>query len=160
MCARRFLFVIFWLTLIGVAGAFAIFQYGGSALTRLATPQGHFEPPPPQSGPNYKLASSWLARPSNGDDPAAWVPAGTVTTTVGSPAATFYIHPTTYLERDRWNAALDPGGDAGFRARLFVQSQASVFNAQSEIWAPRYRQAAFGAFLLDSEDATSALDLA
>ena len=160
MCARRFLFLIFWLTLFVVAGAFAIFQFGGSALTRMATPTGHFAPPPPQSGPNYALASSWLARPGTGDSPAAWVPEGIVTTKAENPAATFYVHPTTYLERDRWNAALAPGGDAGYRARLFVQSQASVFNGVSQIWAPRYRQAAFGAFLLKSEDATKALDLA
>ena len=160
MCARRFLFVIFWLTLVVVAGAFAFFQYGGSTLTRIATPKGHFEPPPPQSGPDYALATSWLDRPGAGDHPAAWVPDGVVTTRAQDQAATFYIHPTTYLERDRWNAALDPGGDARFRARLFVQSQASAFNAQSEIWAPRYRQAAFGAFLLKSADASKALDLA
>jgi hypothetical protein len=160
MCARRFLFVIFGLTLLVVAGAFFIFQYGGSTLTRMATPQGRFTPPPPRSGPDYALGSSWLARPGNQDDPAAWVPEGVVTTVAKNPAATFYVHPTTYLERDRWNAALQPGGDAGFRARLFVQSQASAFNGQSKIWAPRYRQAAYGAFLLKSEDATKALDLA
>ena len=160
MCARRFLYLIFWLTLLVVAGAFAIFQYGGSTLARMATPKGHFAPPPPQSGPDYALGSSWLARPGNDVSPAAWVPSDIVTTIAESPTATFYIHPTTYLERDRWNATLDAGGDAGFRAQVFVQSQASVFNAQSEIWAPRYRQAAFGAFLLKNEDATKALDLA
>jgi len=160
MCARRFLFVIFGLTLLFVAGAFFIFQYGGSALIRMATPQGHFSAPPPRSGPDYALGSSWLARPGNNDDPAAWVPDGMVTTVADNPAATFYVHPTTYLERDRWNAPLQPGGDAGFRARLFVQSQASAFNGQSRIWAPRYRQAAYGAFLLKSGDATKALDLA
>jgi len=160
MCARRFLFVIFGLTLIVVAGAFAIFQFGGSTLTKMATPKGAFEAPPPQSGPDYALAASWLARPDISDTPAAWVPEGVVTTKTDAPAATFYVHPTTYLERDRWNAVLDPGGDAGFRARLFVQSQASAFNAVSQIWAPRYRQAAFGAFLLKSQDASMALDFA
>ncbi len=160
MCARRFLFVIFGLTLIVIAGAFFIFQYGGSTLIRMATPQGRFIEPPPRSGPDYALGSSWLARPGNSDSPAAWVPDGTVRALPDNPAATFYVHPTTYLERDRWNAALEPGGDAGFRARLFVQSQASVFNGQSRIWAPRYRQAAFGAFLLKSDDAKKALDLA
>ena len=74
--------------------------------------------------------------------------------------AVFYIHPTTYLERDRWNAPLHADGDTEFRTRLFVQSQASAFNGAGEIWAPRYRQAAFGAFLLKSEDANKALDLA
>ncbi len=75
-------------------------------------------------------------------------------------AAVFYIHPTTYLDRDRWNAPLEPGGDTEFRTRLFVQSQASAFTAAGQVWAPRYRQAAFGAFLLNSEDAQKALDLA
>ncbi len=160
MCARRFLFLILFLILIAVAGAFAIFQFGGSTLTRLATPQGHFAPPPTANGPDYSQAANWLARPGNSDRPGAWLPDGISGRTGGAGVATFYIHPTTYLERDRWNAALDPGGDAGFRARLFVQSQASAFNAVSDIWAPRYRQAAFGAFLLKSEDANKALDLA
>ena len=43
---------------------------------------------------------------------------------------------------------------------LFGQSQASAFNAAGEVWAPQYRQAAYGAFLLRSEDATKSLDLA
>ena len=72
----------------------------------------------------------------------------------------FYIHPTTYLERDRWNAPLQPGGETEFRTKLFVQSQASAFNGAGQVWAPRYRQAAFGAFLLKSEDAQEALDFA
>jgi hypothetical protein len=75
-------------------------------------------------------------------------------------AMVFYIHPTTYLERDRWNAPLDSGGDTELRTRLFVQSQASAFTAAGQVWAPRYRQAAFGAFLLKNEDAQKALDLA
>ncbi|HEU5482474.1 MAG TPA: DUF3089 domain-containing protein, partial [Sphingomicrobium sp.] len=73
--------------------------------------------------------------------------------------STFYIHPTTYLGRDRWNAPLYPGGNTETRTRLFVKSQATAF-ALGEIWAPRYRQAAYGAFLLNSGDARKALDLA
>ena len=126
MCARRFLFLIFFLTLIVVAGAFAIFQFGGGMLARTAAPSGHYVTPPPAAGPDYALDSSWLARPTMGDaqNPALWRPTEVPPPPLeASKAATFYIHPTTYLERDRWNAALDPGGDAGFRARLFVQSQ-------------------------------------
>ncbi len=160
MCARRFLILIFILTLLVVAGAFAIFQFGGSMLARTAAPVGHYVAPPPASGPDYTLASSWIDRPDIADSPSDWVPDGVVTTRIGQPAATFYVHPTTYLERDRWNAALDPGGETTVRARLFVQSQASAFGGVSEVWAPRYRQAAFGAFLLKNDDATKALDLA
>ena len=160
MCARRFLMLIFVLTLLVVAGAFAIFQWGGTVLLKEATPHGHFEATQAGGGPDYTQSSTWLARPGMANDPAEWLPDGfQAQSTVGN-AAVFYIHPTTYLETDRWNAPLEPGGDTAFRTELFVQSQASAFNGAGEVWAPRYRQAAFGAFLLKSTDAAKALDLA
>jgi hypothetical protein len=158
MCARRFLVVIFILTLIVVAGAFAIYQWGGSVLLKEATPTGHFEAAEAGGGPDYTQASSWVARPGLPNDPALWLPDGVPASAGG--AAVFFIHPTTYLRNDRWNAPLDAGGDAAFRTKLFVQSQASAFNGAGQVWAPRYRQAAFGAFLLDSKDAQAALDFA
>jgi hypothetical protein len=160
MCARRFLILIFVLILLAVAGAFALFQFGDRVLIKQATPVGHYQEPPKSSGPDYSSGSNWLAKPGLAGDPSGWVPQGMVTTKIPEPAATFYIHPTTYLQRDSWNAPIDAGGDARARARLFVQSQASAFNSVSDIWAPRYRQAAFGAFLLKNDDATKALDLA
>src|SRR5687768_13303227 len=160
MCARRFLFLIFWLTLIVVGGAFAIFQFGDRALTQMATPKGHFEAPPPQTGPDYADIASWIARPGLADDPSNWLPEGLAPEGVAAkPAHAFFIHPTTYLERDRWNALLDDRGSQD-RAALFVRSQASVFNHVADIWAPRYRQAAYGAFLLSNQDAAQALNLA
>ena len=160
MCARRFLTLIFILILLAVAGAFALFQFGDRVLLKQATPVGHYQEPPKAEGPDYSLDSSWITRPGLTNDPSARVPQGVIATKASEPAATFFVHPTTYLKRDRWNAALDPGGDASGRARLFVQSQASAFNSVSDIWAPHYRQASFGAFLLKSEDARKALDLA
>ena len=106
---------------------------------------------------------SWLARPGldRPDDPADWKPAGTPPPrSFAQSAAVFYIHPTTYLERDRWNAPISGHRESDYRDLLFVQSQASAFNDAGTIWAPRYRQAAFGAFLLKNEDAQKALDLA
>ena len=158
MCARRFLIVIFLLTLIVIAGAFAIYQWGGSVLLKEATPKGHFKAAEAGGRPDYTQPSSWVARPGLPNDPALWLPDG-VPQSRGD-AAVFFIHPTTYLRNDRWNAPLDAGGEAAFRTRLFVQSQASAFNGAGQVWAPRYRQAAFGAFLLDSKDAQAALDFA
>jgi hypothetical protein len=160
MCARRFLMVIFVLTLLVVAGAFAIFQWGGDVLLRQATPHGHFEAAQAGGGPDYTKDSSWVSRPGMADDPARWLPTGFPAPRSIGNAAVFYIHPTTYLVTDRWNAPLDAGGDTAFRTDLFVKSQASAFNGTGDIWAPRYRQAAYGAFLLDSKDAQAALDLA
>jgi len=159
MCARRFLMVVFVLILLVVAGAFAIFQYGGRVLISQAVPKGHFEAARAGGAPDYALAANWLARPGVSGDPTQWVPPGVESATTGK-AAIFYIHPTTYLYTDRWNAPLQPGGDSEFRTQLFAQSQASAFNSSGQIWAPRYRQAAYGAFLLKSDDAKKALDFA
>jgi hypothetical protein len=158
MCARRFLVAVVILTLLIVAAAFAIYEWGGNVLLKEATPKGHFQAAEAGGGPDYRESSSWIARPGLTDDPSRWTPNG-VSTSDGS-AAVFYVHPTTYLRDDRWNAPLELTGDAEFRRRLFVQSQASAFNAAGEVYAPRYRQAAFGAFLLNSKDAKAALDLA
>ena len=160
MCARRFLILIFILTLIAVGGAFALYQWGGNALVKMATPVGHYQAPAKGSGPDYAAEAAWLAKPGLAGDPSAWLPQGVIATRSSEPAATFYVHPTTYLERDRWNAPLEPGGQSANRDMVFVQSQASAFNGVSDIWAPRYRQAAYGAFLLKSEDADLALNLA
>lgn len=161
MCARRFLFAVFFLILLVVAGAFAIYQWGGNVLLKQATPQGHFAAAKAGAGPDYALASNWVARPGTPEaaNPALWLPRGVPDGTIGQ-AAVFFIHPTTYLQRDRWNAPIDIGGDTEMRTRLFVRSQASAFNGVGEIWAPHYRQAAYGAFLLKNDDANKALDLA
>jgi hypothetical protein len=159
MCARRFLIAVFVLTLIVVAGGFAIYQWGGSVLLRNAVPEGHFQAAAAGGRPDYAQAASWAARPGLGGDPSHWLPEGFTPAQTGN-AAVFYIHPTTYLDRDRWNAPLDIAGDTDFRTQVFIQSQASAFTGAGQVWAPRYRQAAFGAFLLKSEDADKALDLA
>ena len=160
MCARRFLFVILLLTLLVVAAAFAIFQWGGSVLREQFTPSGQFEAPPPDSGPDYLQDQSWISKPGMTNDPSDWRPTDEPRPLGTKPAHTFYIHPTTYLLTDRWNAPLQNNGDTAFRTRLFAQSQASAFGDVSNVWAPRYRQAAYGAFLLKSEDAQKALGLA
>lgn len=159
MCARRFLVAVFVLTLLAVGTGFFIYQWGGNILLEQATPRGHFQAVRAGGGPDYSKPASWLSRPGLSNDPSQWLPDGVQSATTG-PAAIFYIHPTTYLATDRWNAPLHPAGDTEFRTRLFVQSQASVFNSAGQVWAPRYRQAAYGAFLLESGDAHKALDLA
>lgn len=163
MCARRFLLLMFFLTMLTVAGAFALFQFGGSVLKRQTIPTGRFVPSAQANGPDYIQTDNWIALPDTvPPSPAEWRPDGLVeqpTESQSPRAATFFLHPTTYLKRDRWNA---PVGDreSQDRARLFVRSQASAFNAISAVYAPKYRQAAFGAFLDDSADARAALDLA
>ena len=161
MLARRFLGCIFILTLIGVAAAFAFFQFGSTMLVRSATPKGNYERPAPSTDPDYADASSWISRPSAEIAEARWKPDNApAEASIGPRAATFYIHPTTYLLSDRWNGPLKSDGQAEANLHLFLKSQASAFNRMSDVWAPRYRQAAYGAFLLDNDNAHKALDLA
>ena len=171
MCARRFLMLIFILTLIFVGGAFALYQWGGDVLLKSATPRGHFVAAEAGAGPDFSKVENWFARPDIPGNPATWTPERYLNAPSNSPnhylgqlpppirAAAFYIHPTTYLERNRWNAPLDDKASQD-RAILFVRSQSSAFGDVADIWAPKYRQAAYGAFLLKSEDANKALDLA
>src|SRR5215204_586518 len=123
MCARRFLFLIFILTLIFVGGAFALYQFGDRVMVRMATPQGHYQEPPRSSSPDYSEDVAWLAKPGFVENPSKWLPDGTILASEPVRASTFYVHPTTYLERDRWNAPIDGTGDPGQRARIFVESQ-------------------------------------
>jgi hypothetical protein len=76
----------------------------------------------------------------------------------------FFVHPTSYIpvalaSGARWNASLG-NAEAESRARLFLRGLASPFAGAEQVWAPRYRQASFGAFLTDQPEAQLALDLA
>ncbi len=69
----------------------------------------------------------------------------------------FFVHPTTYLSRDSWNAPLDHA-DANMRLeKRVLKMQASAYNEAGKIYAPRYRQATFGAFFDQEGDGLQAL---
>jgi hypothetical protein len=121
-------------------------------------PSARFEAEPALAGNAYDQRGMWLARPDIAGNPALWTPAG-YTPTTHPQAAVFFIHPTSYFNRTHWNAPLDDA-EANARAALFLRGQASAFNGVATIWAPRYRQATFGAFLTDSQPALDARALA
>lgn len=158
MLARRFLWVVAGLTVLFVIGAVAykLFEH---QLMRLAfVPKVEFSEVPMKAGSSYANRDLWIARPDIESNPALWTPPGVARTTRPR-ASVFFIHPTSFLERTAWNAPVDDE-ESQRRARLFVRSQASAFNSVGEIWAPKYRQAAFGAFLTTRADAERALDFA
>lgn len=74
--------------------------------------------------------------------------------------AVFFVPPTSYIKAGGdWNAALNDAS-TDTRARIFLKGLASPFNRADEIWAPKYRQAAAGAFLTDKPEAAQAIDAA
>jgi hypothetical protein len=157
MLARRFLWVVAILTILFVAGALAYRLFALQLMKLALVPTTSFErsASPPLA---YDGAASWIARPDIPGNPSLWTPPG-VKRSGTVRAEVFFIHPTSFLERSRWNAPL-ADSESQWRARLFVRSQASVFNDVAEVWAPKYRQATFGAFLTTKADAARALDFA
>ena len=74
-------------------------------------------------------------------------------------AAVFFVSPTAFLSRSRWNAPLDDL-ETNDRLDRFTRGQATVFNGVADVWVTRYRQATFGSFLKPGPDAAKALALA
>jgi hypothetical protein len=158
MLARRFLWVVAGLTVLVLAGALVYRLFGAELIRFTMVPTAAFEGGPPPAPSAYADKGRWIARPDMAASPASWMPAGMARE--GAPrASVFFIHPTSYLKSSHWNAPLDDQ-ESQWRAKLFVQSQASVFNGVADIWAPKYRQATFGAFLTTKAEAQQALDFA
>ncbi|WP_106639656.1 DUF3089 domain-containing protein [Allosphingosinicella vermicomposti] len=156
--ARRFLWIIAIFIILLLAGALGYRLLERPLMRAALVPSAPFEAVP-QPGVDYRPASMWIARPDVADNPALWLPDGFADQPAAGNASVFFIHPTSYLDRSRWNSPMDDA-DSQQRARLFVRSQASIFNGVGAIWAPKYRQATFGAFLTNRADAAKALDFA
>lgn len=158
--ARKFLYLVAALIVLFIAGLFAL-RLAGDSLGRIAfVPSGTFVEQEALAPNAYADPAMWLSRPGTApaNDPARWLPPG-VAEEGTLPVAVFFVHPTSYLDRARWNAPLDDA-EARQRARMFLRGLASPFGAAGEIWAPSYRQATFGAFLTDSPEGQRAIDAA
>lgn len=168
--ARKFLYFFAFCIILVIVGAFLLARFPAE-LTRLAmVPTAAFTPVKPLDANAYEDPELWYSRPGIGvSDPARWQPAYAAAATAPAappkPArafAVFFVHPTSYVNRSSWNAPLENGGDPDAEriARIYLRGMASPFNAASEIWAPRYRQATFGAFLTDAPEGKQAVDAA
>ena len=159
MLARRFLWIVAGLVVLVLIAALGYRLFERQLIKAAMVPTASFEEV--GSGPNYAQARMWIARPDIPKNPALWLPAGFAPPPARQPprASVFFIHPTSFLDRSRWNAPVDHD-ESQRRARLFVQHQASAFNGIADIWAPKYRQATFGAFLTTKADAEKALAFA
>jgi hypothetical protein len=159
--ARKFLYLFAGLIVLIIVAAL-VYRVWGQQLIRIAmVPRSSFVELKPLPTNAYDDPAMWIARPGLRNDPALWTPRGVTDAPVARKAAVFFIHPTSYITvgRAEWNMPLNDK-DAQATARRFVQGQASAFNAVGAIWAPRYRQANFGAFLTRDPEGDKALNAA
>lgn len=160
--ARKFLYVVALLIVVVVAALFALRLFSDRLSELAFVPTGAFEEQAPLERNAYANRDLWFSHPdlSAGNDPSRWAPEGVAPPPdAGTDFAVFFVHPTSYLDRGNWNGPLDDERSQAL-ARTFLRGMASAFAAADEIWAPRYRQATFGAFLTDAPEAQRAIDLA
>jgi len=109
---------------------------------------------------DYSSADNWAALPSKMGNAGA-KPTGVFDIAMVPQADVFFVHPTTFLNVKHWNEL--EFSDTESNDRLFnrvLKIQASAFNRAGQIYAPRYRQATFGAFFDEGENGQKALSLA
>nr|WP_087574038.1 DUF3089 domain-containing protein [Sphingomonas sp. CDS-1] len=150
--ARKFLYVVAGLIVLVIAALLAYRIWGMQLIRAVMVPREAFTQIPPLPANAYDDPKMWVARPDIvKGNPALWTPEGVKDAPATEKAAVFFIHPTSYITTlgdAHWNMRLDDQESLATASR-FVKNQASAFNAVGAIWAPRYRQANYGAFLTD-----------
>lgn len=113
--------------------------------------------------PDYSLDQNWAALPDRLDF-ADRTPKGFTDKQNQADVDVFFIYPTTYVgkkHQNKWNASVDDLKLNKTTDESSILFQASIFNASGKIYAPRYRQAHYQAFISeDKNSASQALDLA
>lgn len=112
--------------------------------------------------PDYSNLNYWAAHPWKKDLSDSIPKPLRKTFVKDSIADVFFIHPTTLTAKndERWNAPID---DATINAKTDYSSilyQASVFNEQCRVFAPRYRQAHYKAFFITEKEAEPYFEIA
>ena len=110
----------------------------------------------------YDLLSNWAAHPWKKDN-ADSIPQDLINKEIiDSVADVFFIHPTTYTQKDfiGWNADINDEKINLNTDNSTILYQASVFNKRCRIFAPRYRQAHINAFYTNQDSAKIYFDLA
>jgi len=93
--------------------------------------------------PDYHKDNSWL-----------------VANNKNMPVDIFFIHPTSYKKDGQWNMDLDDTATIARTYRRSVRRILSIFKDLGNVYAPKYRQATFYAFIDTKGNGTKAIDLA
>lgn len=157
--ARKFLYLVAAVIVLTLAAAFAYRLWSDRLMVAAFVPNSQFVAPSPRDPADYAGARLWYVR---GSAQALALPNGAAaspTRPAERQAAVFFIHPTSFLDRSGWNA---PDGDAKAEKEAgdYIAAEANVFAGLGPLWAPRYQQATFGAFLTDKPEAAKAIDAA
>ncbi|TGL60560.1 DUF3089 domain-containing protein [Leptospira sarikeiensis] len=125
----------------------------------LIKPSGQFSEETLPPNPDYSKQEFWAALPDLKDDPDQVPASGEFKDEQNiAKADVFFVHPTTFIKADGWNAKA--GSSLIVYGLSPLKMQASVFNGSAKIYAPRYRQAALYSFIDDSGNGEKAFEIA
>jgi len=157
--ARKFLYIVAVIAVLLVGARLAMIFWSQDLSEIAFVPDQPFMAEAAMASNAWHDPKMWIAHPRLAGDPSHWLPPGVAAPATRLPVAVFFVHPTSFIEKSAWNASIDNAGARNLAA-LFVKGMASPFNEAQQVWAPRYRQAAVGAFLTDKPEGQEAVDLA
>ena len=128
--------------------------------------KSHFSEKLIPSTPDYSKAENWASLPTK-NDPADQVPLKSDLKDMQADAKVdvFFLHPTIFTKQPQnqyeWNADVSDSKLNESVDNSTILNQASAFNGSGKIYAPRYRQAHYHAFVTaDKDDKKKSLDVA
>lgn len=159
---KKILYGIAGLVVIGAIGALTLYLNPKVAQWVFLKPWAAFDVANVPPAPDYAQSDTWAALPTTQDNADVVPPeSGAVDRQAEAVVDVFFVHPTTYYQKDMWNARYDePDETMQFLDDGVLRHQAAVFNGSARVYAPRYRQATLYAFMGEEPDAYSALEFA
>ena len=126
--AKKFLYFVAFCTVLVISGRIAYELFQDDLAEIALVPSAAFAPVKPLEANAYEDPKLWYSRPGIGvSDPARWQPAYAndrgLLPTPAEPKqafAVFFVHPTSFLDRDRWNASLDDAEAADLEQAAFA----------------------------------------
>ena len=76
------------------------------------------------------------------------------------PVDVFFVHPTTYLSKESWNAPIDEPASSIIVEQMVLPAQAGIFRNHANIYAPKYRQATLASYFAQNKNGHNALTTA
>jgi len=159
---KKVVYGLVGLVLVGAIGAITLYMNPKLTQRLFLMPSGGFDLAAVPPAPDYFSADAWAALPERPDNADVVPPQSNVTDNQATALVdVFFVHPTTYHEKDSWNARYDePGQTLEILEEGVLRHQAALFNGSAKIYAPRYRQATVYAFLGNEPETYAALTFA
>ncbi len=108
---------------------------------------------------DYSILTNWIANPFD-NDLIRYLPSEADQLNNRSKAVVFFIHPTTYINRNEWNQPKNDLQSKKILTQRILINQASIFSSCCEVYVPRYRQATLYSFANKSDNSQKAHETA